>query len=101
MVTSKISGRTKTAYKYYSDGKNVYVDVDMSKCGFTKIPNVVISVEGSSHHWMALGTSSVYNTTPKSFRVYLNNVNSGLAKGSLNQSGYRWNIEWVAVGFTC
>ena len=100
-VCSGTTGRRVTDYQNYSDGKNVYVDVDMTGCGFAKIPNVVISVEGSSSHWMALGTSSVYNTTPTSFRVYLKNDNSGVAKGNLNSESYKWNIDWIAVGFTC
>ena len=79
----------------------MYVEVDMTKCGFAKIPNVVISVEGSSHHWMALGTSSVYNVTPTTFRVYLHNQEASAAAGVLNEEKYKWNIEWVAVGFTC
>ena len=98
-VCSGSTGRTTTHYQTYSDGKNVYVDVDMTECGFAKIPNVVISVEGSSTHWMALGTSSVYNTTPTTFRVYLHNQNAGLDKSLLDDK--KWNIEWVAVGFTC
>ena len=77
----------------------MFVDVDMTKCGFAKIPNVVTSVEGTSHHWMVLGAASVYNTTTTGFRVYLNNVNAGLDKSQLDDN--LWNIEWVAVGFTC
>ena len=98
-VCSGSTGRASTAFKDYSDGKNVYLDVDMSECGFAKIPNVVISVEGSSHHWNVLGSSSVYNTTPTTFRVYLNNGNAGLNKSLLDDK--KWNIEWIAVGFTC
>ena len=100
-VCSGTTGRRITHYRNYSDGRNVYVDVDMTQCGFVKIPNVVISVEGSSHHWMALGTSSVYGTTPTGFRVYLNNVNANVSGGDLNAEKYMWNIDWVAVGFTC
>ena len=77
----------------------MFVDVDMSECGFTKIPNVVTSVEGSSHHWMVSGASSVYSTTTTGFRVYLNNGAANLDKSQLDDKS--WNIEWVAVGFTC
>ena len=86
-------------FQDYSDGKNVFVDVDMSECGFTKIPNVVTSVEGSSHHWMVSGASSVYSTTTTGFRIYLNNGAANLDKSQLDDKF--WNIEWVAVGFTC
>ena len=98
-VCSGTTGRRVTDYQAY--GSNVYVDVDMTGCGFTKVPNVVISVEGSSRHWVAEGTSSVYNSTPTSFRVYLKNESSGVAMGNLNAEGYQWNIDWIAVGFTC
>ena len=98
-VCSGTTGRRDTDYEAY--GNNVYVDVDMTGCGFVKIPNVVISLEGSSHHWMALGTSSVYGTTPTGFRVHLNNVNAKVSGGELNAEKYKWNIDWVAVGFTC
>ena len=100
-VCSGTTGRKVTDYQNYSDGKNVYVDVDMTGCGFAKIPNVVISVEGSSSHWVAQGTSSVYDTTSTGFRVYLNNDKAGVARGYLNAEGYKWNIDWIAVGFTC
>ena len=40
-LCSGSTGRSSTVFKDYSDGKNVYVDVDMSECGFVKIPNVV------------------------------------------------------------
>ena len=98
-VCSGTTGRRVTDYQAY--GNNVYVDVDMTGCGFAKVPNVVISVEGSSSHWVAEGTSSVYNSTPTSFRVYLKNESSGVARGNLNAEGIQWNIDWIAVGFTC
>ena len=96
-VCSGSTGRGKTDFKAY--GANAYVDVDMSPCGFAKIPAVVISVEGTSKHWNALGTSSVYSTTSKSFRVYLDIVKAGTKLTEL--APLKWNIEWVAVGFTC
>ena len=98
-VCSGTTGRLVTEFQAY--GNNVYVDVDMTGCGFAKIPNVVVSVEGSSSHWLAQGTSSVYNTTPTSFRVYLNNEKAGVDKGNLNTESYKWNLDWIAVGFTC
>ena len=77
----------------------MFVDVDMTKCGFAKIPNVVTSVEGSSSHWKILGTSSVYDTTTTGFRVYLSSDHFNLKESQLDDK--LWNIDWVAVGFTC
>ena len=96
-LCSGTTGRGVTEFVAY--GNNVYVDVDMSACGFVRIPNVVTSVEGSSHHWMVSGASSVYNTTPTGFRIYLHNESASASRDALN--GLNWNIEWMAVGFTC
>ena len=96
-----MTGRGTTVFQPYSDEKNVYVDVDMTSCEFVKVPNVVISVEGRSSHWIVRGTSSVYNTTNKGFRVYLHNEAARVDKSVLNNTQYLRNIEWVAVGFVC
>ena len=81
--------------EYYEDyGEEVSVDVDMTQCGFVKIPNVVISIEGSTRHLnFSPGTSSVFNTTSTGFKVYLND------EDAYDES--KLNIDWVAVGFTC
>ena len=77
----------------------VYVQVDMSVCGFTKIPNVVFSYEVDPDPSMSLVTASIYKTTPISFRVYLHNEISTINIGLLERK--TWNIDWIAVGFTC
>ena len=78
----------------YRDGEVVSVDVDMTRCGFVKIPNVVISIEGSTRHSnFPSGTSSVFNTTSTGFKVYLNDQDAYFESNL--------NIDWVAIGFTC
>ena len=104
MVCSGTTGRQVTDFQLHRThfGENSYVDVDISRCGFVKIPNIVISVEGSgAAHHRALGTSSVHNATPTGFRVYLQNAGAEVHRSLLNTPQYQWNIDWIAVGFTC
>jgi len=94
-VCAGSTGRSTTTWQYYStDG--IFEDVDISDCGFTKIPTVTTSIEGSSSHWTAKGTSSIYSVSTTSFRIYLNtNHNMDFADSA------QWNVEWIAVGYTC
>jgi len=94
-VCAGSTGRSTTDWTYYSsDG--IYEDVDISDCGFKTIPTVTTSIEGKGSHWKASGTSSIYSVTTTSFRVYLQHSSkTGMAE-ELN-----WNVEWIAVGYTC
>jgi len=93
-VCAGTTGRSTTTWTYYSsDG--IYEDVDISDCGFTTIPTVTTSIEGSGSHWTVRGTSSIYHVTTKSFRIYLNSGNTNRADQK------QWNVEWIAVGYTC
>ena len=101
-VCSGTTGRGSTVWVYHSD-ISFYVDVDITGCGFTSVPTVTTSLEGSSHHWLALGTSSVYGTTNTNFRVYIhpNKHEGDVVFGNANVSPFKWNVEWVAVGQSC
>jgi len=97
-VCAGSTGRSKTDwYDYSSDG--LYYDVDISDCGFITIPTVTTSVEGSSNHFVSLGTSSIYNSSPTTFRIYLKNTYMNPQGGAAESR--KWNIEWIAVGYTC
>jgi len=97
-VCAGSTGRTTTDWtNYSSDG--IYYDVDISDCGFQSVPTVTTAVEGSSSHWVSLGTSSIYNTSPSAFRIYLKNTYAN-PQGGLAEK-YKWNVEWIAVGYTC
>jgi len=94
-VCAGSTGRTTTDWvSYYSSG--IYYDVDISDCGFKTVPTVTTAVEGSSHHWTSLGTSSIYNTSPSSFRIYLSQSGA-----QATAEAYNWNVEWIAAGYTC
>merc|ERR1711920_1102073 len=97
-VCAGSTGRTTTDWTdYSSDG--IYYDVDISDCGFKTIPTVTTAVEGAGGHWVSLGTSSIYNTSPSAFRIYLKNTHSNPQGGKAE--GWKWNVEWIAVGYTC
>jgi len=93
-VCAGSTGRSTTDWTYYSSA-GIYEDVDISDCGFTTIPTLTTAIEGTSHHWTASGTSSVYSVTTNSFRIYLSHSSAGSAEK------YNWNVEWIAVGYTC
>jgi len=95
-VCAGTTGRTATNWvNYYDNG--IYTDVDIRSCGFIKIPSVTTSIEGSTQHWTALGASSIYSTSKSKFRIYIN-YNKINPSGAKNR---KWNVEWIAVGYTC
>jgi len=97
-VCAGSTGRATTDWtNYSSDG--IYYDVDISDCGFKTVPTVTTAIEGSSSHWVSLGTSSIYNTSPSAFRLYLKNTYTNPQGGKAEK--YKWNVEWIAVGYTC
>jgi len=93
-VCAGTTGRTTSKWINYS-GSGIYMDVDISRCGFARVPTITSSIEGSSSHWMATGTASIYHASPTKFRIYLSSNVRGRAKT------YKWNVEWIAVGHTC
>jgi len=97
-VCAGTTGRYTTNWLNYGSA-GVYLDVDITGCGFIKVPTVTTSIEGSSSHWVATGTSSIYNVEPSKFRIFLNNNVANPQNGSARQM--KWNVEWIAVGFTC
>merc|ERR1719285_1226872 len=84
-VCAGTTGRDTDWYDTSSNG--VYYDVDISDCDFITIPTVTTSIEGKSYHSLATGTASIYNT-------YMN-PQGGYAESK------QWNVEWIAVGYTC
>jgi len=97
-VCAGSTGRTTTDWVSYSS-EGLYYDVDISDCGFQTIPTVTTSVEGDAGHWRSMGTSSIYNTSPSKFRIYLLNTYNNPQGGTAEQ--WKWNVEWIAVGYTC
>ena len=102
------SGKTQpgaTAWVDYDPARpnfGIYVEVDISSCGFTEPPVVVTSIHGDSVHWELTGPSSVYMLTPKRFRVYVKlptwdqGRGVGLSPAMANKNN--WHIHWIACG---
>jgi len=95
-VCAGSSGRGVTNWVDTSTSR-IYTDVDISKCGFVKLPTVTTSLDGYILHWDASGSSAIYSLTTSSFRIYLASTRG--RGGNANKWG--WNVEWIAVGFTC
>jgi len=93
-VCAGTTGRSTTTWTYYSSN-GIYEDVDISDCGFTTIPTVTTSIEGTGYHWLVKGSSSIYSVTTKSFRIYINSDSTNRADSK------EWNVEWIAIGHTC
>lgn len=93
-VCAGTTGRNKSKWQnFYSYG--IYIDVSIGHCGFVTVPTVTTSIEGNSFHWEATGTSAVYHVTTAGFKVYLKSrVRTDKAKRN------KWNVEWIAVGYT-
>jgi len=97
-VCAGSTGRKTTDWvDYHSDG--LYYDVDISDCNFIRIPTVTTSVEGNGNHWKFTGTSSIYNTSPTTFRMYVQHLSRDIQDEKFETR--TWNIEWIAVGYTC
>lgn len=101
IVTSFFTGRQTTSWIDYSSyTTGVYKDVDISKCGFTKIPTITTAIEGSGNHKEITGTSAVYGATTTTFRIYIGTGNANNSRKDYAQDN-KWNVDWIAVGFTC
>jgi len=96
-VCAGTTGRKTSNWMNYSGDHGIYTDVNMGSCGFIRTPTVTTSLEGTSRHWTASGTSSIYSATATSFRVYIymSNLRTDDAKSR------KYNVEWIAVGYTC
>lgn len=98
------SGTTGRRTSDWSGGSShVTLTVDMSGCGFVRVPTITTAIEGESYHWKLTGTSSVYSATATSFSVSLR-ADSGAERSFASittATDNKWNVEWIAVGFTC
>jgi len=68
----------------------LYTDVDTSKA-LLQAPKYVTSVGGEAHHLFATGGASIYRSSAKGFRVYLDKAPTpAVAKAA------KWTVNWVA-----
>jgi hypothetical protein len=96
-IVTGITEAGKTNWKVYKNkAEGIFVEVDTSDKKFTKTPNYVISIHGDDNHWNILGTASVYDPTPKGFKVYLRwKEGDDLTPGYANERN--WRVAWIAV----
>ena len=96
----KVCGGTtrRGATNWSGSGSYPYTTVDISDCGFVTVPTVTTSIEGSGIHNRLTGTSAVYDLSTSSFMIYLKYP---LSSGYSHSKTYHWNVEWIAIGYTC
>merc|ERR1712110_412623 len=92
VCSGNLEGRTKWI-EYNGDG--MYADIDISHCRYIETPAIVTSMGGTSGHWIALGTSSVYDASPRNFRIYIK-TDYRHRRGSNN-----YHLNYIAHGKVC
>jgi hypothetical protein len=74
-------------------GTSLYLDVDISSCGFAITPTIVTSLGGDSNHWQTTGAAALYSASKTTFRVYVNGpYNMDVAKAKQ----WKWHMQWIA-----
>ena len=87
---------------------NMGIDVDISSCGFISAPIITVSVEGDGG-WQSymVGANAVRSATKDGFRLYLQGQvrtavqSSANYKPALGGGAAKWNVNWIAAGYTC
>jgi len=97
-ICAGTTGRGKTNWKNHCCYKWVHTGVDITSCGFTKIPTITASIEGYHKQWQTTGAIS--HSTATSFQVYREYSNGDDPRGG-DPRKWKWNVEWIAVGYTC
>ena len=69
-VCAGTTGRGTTTWNDVTSN-GVKLSVDISQCGFVKVPTVTTSVEGKNAQWRATGLAAVYSTTTESFVMWV------------------------------
>jgi hypothetical protein len=87
-------GRTQPNQWIQYGNNGIYVDVSTASAGFTQTPYYFTSLLGNTNHWLVRGSSSIYNTSPNGFQIYL--YYEGITVSIANAWG--WYINWVAIG---
>jgi len=90
-----------TGWVQYSSANGIYIDIDISACGFTNAPQIFTSMGGGSGSWTTSGSFSTYMVTATGFRVYINSfteaeVNATIAPADADARN--WFINWFAIG---
>jgi hypothetical protein len=95
----KISaGRTEpgaTKWEQYKTN-SITVEVDTSAANFEKTVIYTTSLAGKSHHWEAIGGSSVYSPTSKGFKIYVKFAEGATLTPEIAKQN-KWHVNWIGV----
>jgi hypothetical protein len=101
MATARIaSGQTAPGQGWQQHGEaGVYLDVDTSSAKFDSTPTYGVSLGGpGGNMWETTGgASSVYNPTPKSFRVHLKRADGKPLSVQTVIDSYKWYVSWIGI----
>lgn len=97
-ICAGTTGRGKTNWQNHSKYKWVHTWVDITSCGFTKIPTITASIEGEHKQWQTTG--AIFRSTATNFQFYREYSNGDDPRGG-DPTKWKWNVEWIAVGYTC
>lgn len=86
---------------------DLYLDVDISKCGFADTPVITVSVEGNGalYHTFLAGTSTIVSATSTKFQMhfrgYIQTSHFTFTERPNTSEAIKrhWNIMWSAFGF--
>ena len=84
---------TGTGWVQYNT-EGIYIDVNISACGFTSAPQIYTTLEGSASHYQSKGVTSIYSKTATGFRVYVNLTGITIAEAN----SWNWHVSWFAIG---
>ena len=86
----------------------VWIDVDITACGFLSTPVVTVTLEGAGHHDYLVGTASIFGTSEATFRIILMGEvatafnPTPLFKPTVEDAKkFKWNVNWSAFGYDC
>lgn len=86
-----------TDWKVQSDPNYdiLYVDINMSAAGFTKVPVIIPTLIGEVDNWVLFPTVAL--TTSSSFRIYLRCTDPTFTPSASDARTKGWNIIYYAM----
>ncbi len=81
---------------WQAGGTNLlFMDVTTGDCGFSHEPAIFTSLGGGGNHYTALGSTSVFSPTDRSFRTYINTTLTATQANDASASA--WFVNWARV----
>ena len=93
MIFSKLSS--------YIQDKAVYMNVDISHCGFISKPVLVASVGGETEHATTVGSGNPYGVSASKFRLYVFDRDRDIYVTLEKAANKNWHINYHATGKIC